>query len=38
MKKKYIEPEMEITQFSVEDLITTSGTLDEDELPLVPAG
>ena len=25
MKKKYVTPEMEITEFEVEDVITTSG-------------
>ena len=35
-KKKYISPEMEITEFDVEDIIVTSGDLEEDELPVVP--
>jgi len=26
MKKKYVKPEMEITEFDIEDVITTSGT------------
>ena len=25
MKKKYVKPELEITEFEVEDVITTSG-------------
>ena len=33
--QKYIEAELEIVEFEVEDIITTS-SLDEDELPLVP--
>ena len=39
MKKKYTAPEMEITEFDVEDVITTSGNndgtgegVDENEL------
>lgn len=36
MKKKYMTPEMEITEFDEEDVITTSGPTgedgDEDEL------
>lgn len=33
MKKPYIQPELEITKFEVEDIITTSG-LDDDETPI----
>lgn len=38
-KKKYIHPEMEITEFDTEDVITTSPptVYEEDELPFVPA-
>ena len=32
-KEKYITPDMEITEFEAEDVITTSG--EDDELPLV---
>ena len=35
-KKLYEQPELEIMTFEMEDVITTSGTLDDDELPLVP--
>ena len=31
MKEKYTTPEMEVIEFEVEDIITTSG--DPDELP-----
>lgn len=33
MKTMYEHPELEIIEFSVEDVITDSGVLDEDELP-----
>ena len=33
MKEKYTTPEMEIIEFEVEDIITTS---DPDELPMIP--
>ena len=33
MKEKYMTPEMEIIEFEVEDIITTSG--DPDELPII---
>lgn len=41
MKKPYVAPEMEITEFETEDVITTSptggpNTSGEDELPFVP--
>lgn len=32
MKEKYTTPEMEVIEFEVEDIITTS-VLDPDELP-----
>lgn len=31
MKKKYVTPEMEITEFDVEDVIQTSG---EEDIPI----
>ena len=34
MKEKYTAPEMEIVEFEVEDVITTSG--DENKLPDMP--
>ena len=34
MKEKYNTPEMEIVEFEAEDIITTSGGV--DELPFVP--
>ena len=37
MKEKYTAPEMEIVEFEVEDVITTSGgglTPDDNELPI----
>jgi len=33
MKEKYTAPEMEVIEFEVEDIITTSN----DELPIMPA-
>lgn len=38
--KKYMEAELEIIYFAVEDVIATSSELptDPDELPLVPVG
>jgi hypothetical protein len=33
MKTFYEQPELEVIKFDVEDVITTSGDLDEDELP-----
>lgn len=35
-KEKYISPKMEIIEFEEEDIITTSGDLEDDELPVVP--
>ena len=39
MKEKYTAPEMEIVEFEVEDVITTSNgqgpTLDDDEITVV---
>ena len=36
MKEKYISPEMEITEFECEDVITTSGIIpDDNELPVI---
>jgi len=35
MKKKYVTPEMEITEFDVEDIITTSNTTTNDEWGLI---
>lgn len=32
--KKYEAPEIEITEFSVEDVITESGVLGRDETPM----
>lgn len=37
MKEFYETPEMNITMFDTEDVITTSG-LDDNELPIVPVG
>lgn len=31
MNKKYVTPEIEITEFETEDVITTSGVYDPDE-------
>ncbi len=36
MKRVYEEPEITIETFAIEDVITTSGTRDPDELPLEP--
>lgn len=36
MKELYAEPEMEVIHFEAMDIITTSGELDEDELPQIP--
>lgn len=33
LKETFCEPEMEIIRFESIDVITTSGVLDEDELP-----
>ncbi len=33
IKENYWDPEIEIIHFSVTDIITTSGDLDDDELP-----
>lgn len=30
-EKKYVTPQMEITEFETEDIITTSGGRDDDE-------
>ena len=36
MKETYISPEMEITEFEIEDVITTSEfNLDDNELPVI---
>lgn len=36
MKETYISPEMEITEFECEDVITTSEiNLDDNELPVI---
>lgn len=32
---KFMEPELEVIHFCIEDVISTS--MDEDELPIVPA-
>lgn len=34
MREKYTTPEMEIIEFEVEDIITTSLNLEMDELPI----
>ena len=34
MKELYQTPEMEIVEFNAEDVITTSGDLDENETPI----
>lgn len=36
-KEKYISAEMEIIEFEEEDIIITSGGLEDEELPIVPA-
>ena len=39
MQKEYIEPEIELIKFTVEDIITTSDdilTTDDDEGPILP--
>lgn len=36
MKEKYTTPKMEIIEFEVEDIITTSDLADPDELPMIP--
>lgn len=36
MKEKFNEIEIELIRFDAIDVITTSGGLDEDELPLDP--
>ncbi len=38
MQEKYLEAELEIVRFEAEDVIATSGTLDDDELPPIPVG
>ena len=35
MKEAYTAPEIEIVEFECEDVITTSITLDDNELPIV---
>ncbi len=35
MKEAYTSPEMEVIEFEAEDIITTSVTLEEDELPVI---
>ena len=37
MKKEFLEPEVELIHLNVSDVIATSGWLDEDETPRVPA-
>lgn len=36
MQEKYLEAELEIVRFEAEDVIATSTTLDENELPPIP--
>ena len=36
MKKEFVEPEVELLRLTMMDVITTSGDLEEDELPWVP--
>ena len=38
MKEKFLEPELNIIHFEIVDVITTSGSLDDDELPPVVIG
>ena len=41
MKEKYTTPEMKTIEFEVEDIITTSGSFDDDgpiELPVIRPG
>lgn len=38
MKRSYEFPELTVIRFSEEDIITTSGGRDENELPLAPFG
>lgn len=38
LKETFLEPEPEVIHFSVEDIITTSGNSDDDELPPVVVG
>ena len=39
MKKTYVEPEVEVICFEVEDVLTASSQYDEDELPpIIVAG
>lgn len=38
MKELYAEPELEVIRFEATDIITTSGGLDEDELPPIIVG
>lgn len=33
MKETFLEPELEVIHYSIEDVITTSGNRDPDELP-----
>ncbi len=37
-KETYWDPEIEIIHFGVADIITTSGNLDDDELPPLVIG
>lgn len=36
MKKLYEQPELEIIKFQMEDVMTTSDLLDDNELPPIP--
>lgn len=38
MKKEYMEPQVDLVTFDVEDVITSSAvsTVDLDELPMIP--
>ncbi len=38
IKEPYWDPEIEIIHFGVTDIITTSGDLDDDELPPLVVG
>lgn len=37
-KEKFLEPELNIIRFEIVDVITASGSLDDDELPPVLIG
>lgn len=38
MKELYKQPDLEVIHFEEVDIITTSGQLEEDELPGLPVG